>query len=666
MNIQKINLPPLAQMLSFLIALSALGGSFIYFALPFEPSLPIVAMVSISCFLLACLCQRFYPIFLTLLLISLLAGFCGWSAWVMQYKNTTFLPVEFQEKRVWVVGQISQMGTFDNRTKVTLTHNKIYGLPDFDAKIRVSADAKRLSVFDIGDWVALEAKLYPPRGPQFEGDFDGRRHAYIKGIGASGYVFGQIYATSWPEGSGGDYYRLHQQRKRMTQQVLDGGDTPESKGVMAALLTGNRNFIPEHIYQAYRETGLAHVLAISGLHVGLVTGFVFLLIRRMVGCHPRVIQTLNTKKIAAVMAFFAAGGYTLLAGATLPTLRAFMMVSFVLLAILVGRLRWSLHYLYVTVTVVILLWPESILQASFQMSFAAVFALLLWMQASQKGDTRHAYGDIGMYIKGVIVTSIVASLATLPIVAWHFGMISLSGVVMNLIAMPLTAFWILPAGVVALMLMPVGLENIPLWLMDKGVFLMNSWTLWGQELPSSGILVYGPDWLYVSILALVCLICFLWRGVRVFMVACAVSCAVLFLKPLVWHSSPKLITLDDGDTVLLASDKYVTHLVGEKRSSERYARQVYGERFPVKNIFEYPDAMCDQDGCVLQVGRRRVLVSLGMAYHVEDCLQTDLVLSQNKTDKKCPGYFLRQGRSSWWSFDGQQNVYDVPSGRIWD
>lgn len=223
-----------------------------------------------------------------------------------------------------------------------------------------------------------------------------------------------------------------------------------------------------------RDAGLAHLLAISGLHIGLVGGLLFFVVRLLLATSETLALRYPIKKWAALAAVAGSFGYLLVSGGTLPTQRAFLMLSLALLAVLIDRVAISMNLVAWAALVILMLVPESLLSVSFQMSFAAVVGLVAVYETAV---LRHARGAgpagparrAGLYLGAVLLSTLVAGTATAPFALYHFNRFALYGVLANLIAVPLTALWIMPWAVVAFALMPFGLEAWALAPMGLGI-----------------------------------------------------------------------------------------------------------------------------------------------------------------------------------------------------
>jgi competence protein ComEC len=223
-----------------------------------------------------------------------------------------------------------------------------------------------------------------------------------------------------------------------------------------------------------RDSGLAHLLSVSGLHMAIVMGAVFATLRLLVALVPWVALRVPGKAVAALGALAAGAGYTLLTGAKIPMQRCLVMAVLVTLALLAGRRALTVRSLALAAAVVLLLAPAELLGPSFQMSFAAVLALTAGYEAL-RGRLAAMAGGRGwgrrlvLALVGLMLTSVLAGAATAPYGLHHFGRLQLYGVAANSVAVPLTSLVVMPAGMMALVLMPLGLDAPALWVMGWGV-----------------------------------------------------------------------------------------------------------------------------------------------------------------------------------------------------
>ena len=463
------------------------SGVGFYFALDREPP----TWLGAACLGLAALAgllvrRRPGLMFAALALAVVAAGFAG------AQLRSALVAAPVLEKRLGPVGVSGQVVKVERRTRgwrLTLRQPRIQALDPARTpeKIRVTVFAD-IGQIRPGDWVRLRAVLRPPPEPVAPGAFDFARQAYFKGLGGVGYAFGGVTPlapegiagrspgaaeTVWPGLSRLWWTHLRQAIAERVLAVLPG----PPGAVAAALMTGERGAIPEATLQAMRDSGLAHLLAISGLHVGLVAGLLFFAIRALLALVPALALNYPIKKWAAVGAGLGAFAYLQLTGATVPTQRAFLMIGLVLLGVVLERRALSFRLIAWAAAVVLAIAPESLLSPSFQLSFAAVAALIAVYEVVR--DRRHRVfvgrgplARAGLYLSGVALTSAIAGLATAPFAVYHFNRIAWYGIAANMVAVPLTALWIMPWAIAAFALMPFGAEALALVPMGWGIEAM--------------------------------------------------------------------------------------------------------------------------------------------------------------------------------------------------
>jgi competence protein ComEC len=269
--------------------------------------------------------------------------------------------------------------------------------------------------------------------------------------------------------------------------------------------------VPQSTLKALRESNLAHLLAISGLHMGLLVGFVFATLRYGMALHGWSALYLPTKKIAAMGALGAATVYLLLSGGNVATERAYVMAAVALLAVMADRRAISLRSVAVAAMVVLLLRPEAMLGPGFQMSFAATTALVAAFEILRKRGPL----QIPRLLRPVFalaVSSLVAGLATAPFGAAHFNMVAHYGLVANLLAVPLMGTVVVPAAVVAACLAPIGLEAVGLVPMGIGIDLILAVARGVSGLEGAVSHVPRPPAAVLPCLVLGALWAILWQG----------------------------------------------------------------------------------------------------------------------------------------------------------
>ncbi len=494
----------------------------------------------------------------------------------------------------------------------------------------------------VGARVRVLAILYGPSGPVAPGAFDFRRRAYFQGIGAIGYAVGAIEIRSGPAADAA--VPLEALRESLAERIRGAFSEADRAALAAALLVGERAAVSDDVYEALRESGLAHLLAISGLHVGLIAGLVFFAVRLLLAAVEPLALRYPIKKWAALCGLLAALGYTVLVGAPVPTQRAFVMTGLVFLAVLVDRTAISMRLVAWAAVVVFVLTPESIVGASFQLSFAAVIALVAaYENAARRAVRRNALPvaliTAATYVGGVALTTLVASTATAPFALFHFQRIATFGIAANLLAVPLTAFWIMPWGLVSYLVMPLGLEGWALQPMGWGIDLLlriareaASWpgAVWLlPAMPLAGLIAItlGGLWL--------CLWQRTWRLLGLLgIVGGMLSLAIA--------TPPDVLVSDDGRLIAIRTG--TGSLAFSSISRESFVRQIWQRRdgsraapvaWPASGSLAGSGLTCDPRACLYERSGWRVSIVADPRAFEDDCRRVDIVVSPAVVPETC-------------------------------
>ena len=406
--------------------------------------------------------------------------------------------MEVPRRAVTVTGTVRAVEALPEGLRVTLESAVLGEGPPQPRVVRVRLRGEDPAAPATGDTLAVRALLRGPSPPAYPGGWDLQRDAWFSGIGAYGYALkrADIVAHGAPSGIARGIEALRETIAARIAAVL-----PDDDGAICmTLLTGISTTIPPDDRAAFRDSGLSHLLAIAGLHIGIVMGLVFGLVRVALAAWERAALHWPTKPIAAVAALAAGGGYMLLTGAHVPIIRSFSMACLVTLGILLGRRALSLRGLALAMATLLLIAPEQAVGVSFQMSFSAVLALIAGYDALRPALRRlRGHGSWPRRLAGHVValalTSALAGTASAPFAAYHFGHVQLYNVLANVAAVPLTALWIMPAGLISLALMPLHLEALALVPMGWGALAV----LWigrtVSALPSATVAVpHMPLW----------------------------------------------------------------------------------------------------------------------------------------------------------------------------
>ena len=388
--------------------------------------------------------------------------------------------------------------------------------------------------------VMTTAHLSPPSGPVEPGGFDFQRHAWFQRIGGIGYSRVPVLAIA-PSGGELWVFKWRMALSARVQAALSG----EAGGFGAAIMTGDRSGIGKETILALRASNLAHLLAISGLHMGLLAGFIFAVFRLSFAALPWVGLRVPGKKLSAVMALMVAAGYLALSGGNVATERAFIMVAVALIAVVLDRRAFSLRAVATAAIIVLVLRPEALLGPGFQMSFAATTALIAVFGMIRDLDIK--LGPVWLRpVLAVVLSSAVAGAATGPVGAAHFNQLAHYGLLANLMSVPLMGILVIPAAVVAALFLPFGLEGIALYVMGLGLRWILGVANFVANLDGAQGQIVSPAVWVLPLMASGFLLLILWQGRVRFVGVLPVLASVYF-----WAQTerPAILIADTGSLV---------------------------------------------------------------------------------------------------------------------
>ena len=409
------------------------------------------------------------------------------------------------------------------------------------ARVRVAlhGDQEHFSPL-VGETILLAAHLSPPSGPVEPGGFDFQRHAWFQKLGAVGYTRSPAMVLL----PASDTLLIARVRQQISNHIRDVLPT-KTGGFAAAVVTGDRAGIDQASLDSLRDSNLAHLLAISGLHMGMLTGFIFAMVRGGLALMPSVSMRLPAKKCAALCALVVASGYLALSGGAIGTERAFVMVLVALVAILLDRRAISLRAVAVAALVVLVRTPEALVSPGFQMSFAATTALVAVF--TEIRDREWTIGPKWMRpVIATVLSSAVAGLATAPFGAAHFNQVSQMGLIANVLSVPAMGLIVVPGGVLAAILSPFGASWVGLNIMGLGLNWIMLISDWVAGFEYSVRLVPQPDRIVLPLFALGALWASFWRGSARF-----AGVVVILIAALVWVATdrPHILISDNGGLV---------------------------------------------------------------------------------------------------------------------
>ncbi len=380
----------------------------------------------------------------------------------------------------------------------------------------------------IGETITGRARLSPPSGPALPGMNDFSFQSYFAGIGAVGFFLGApARGSSQSPVDAGVWTWLDQSLFSLRDRISDRihAVLPGDTGAFAAsIITGERRSMSKEATDALRLSGLAHITAISGLNMALAAGIFFVGLRGLLSLLQVTAQRYPVKKIAAAGALVAATAYVLISGYQVSALRAYLMTAIMLVAVLIDRPAISLRNLAVAATLILIVQPSAVMGPSFQMSFTATAALIagyagwrarprsIW--PSPKSAPAKLASVLFKFIGGTLATSLIGGLSTAIFAVTHFHRLSTHGLEANLAAMPLISIVVMPAGFIAMLLMPLGFDQPFFWVMGLGLdlVLMVAHTVagWGGAV----LIPRQPVWFPVLTVAGLLIVTLLHTGLR--------------------------------------------------------------------------------------------------------------------------------------------------------
>lgn len=598
-------------------------GIGLYFLLPAEISIWWTLLVIESLIALAVIFRFNLPVLALLMILAVVTlGFTD-----IQLKSVYLNKgSEIKKQEItYVSGQISKIDyNYRGNQRLLLINAENFEKDRRFGTVRISTRQKNSSL-KVGQCVEAAANLMPVAKPAMVGGYQFDRKAYFEGIKANGFALSQIYeadCTVETPLTTKFRYAVDELRLKIINHIRSVLPANQAS-IAAAIVAGEQGVINRQIIQNYRDSGLAHFLSISGLHMSMIAGLMFFLIRLIVAFIPPLALRYDSKKLAAVFAILISIFYLLISGAQIPAQRAFIMNFIVVLGIFLGRKAISMRTIAWAALIVLVISPQALIGASFQMSFAAVVALIAFyekyagrLQKFLKGGEAQSLWlkickVVWIYIIGILVADFVASLATMPFAVYHFNKISIYTTITNLLAGPIIGLIIMPFVLIALLLMPFGLDYLPLKLVGFGIELVNEITAYVSSLPYAGYqvlsmplwglnaIVFGGLWL--------CLWNMPWRKWGWLLIALGVLSIFTVKSPDVMiDEEASLLAVKDkqGELVILpARGNYFTKQMWlEKTANKKLDKADYQK---LKNIYlgkkTYPDWLdlaCNSKSCV--------------------------------------------------------------------
>ncbi len=526
--------------------------------------------------------------------------------------------------------------------------------PDLPARIRVNvaiADMPKGGRLHVGDRLRLRVRLMPPAPPAFPGSYDYARRAWFDGIGATGRALPPVIVTYRTPGAGPGL------RVALADHVASrvGGGAGALAVTMA---TGDRGRITPDVEDAMRQSGLTHLLSISGVHVTALIGGVVLLVYSLLALSPRLVLRWPLLLISAGAGAGAGVGYTLLTGAEVPTIRSCVTALLVMAGLALGREAISLRLLACGALIVMILWPESVIGPSFQLSFAAVAAIVTLyehprVRALIQAREEPVWAKGLRFLGGLFLTGVVVELVLMPIALYHFHKTGLLGALANMIAIPLTEMVIMPAEALALVMDIAGLGAPAWWVVEQALGLLLSVAhLVASQSAAVALTPAIPPLAFASAM-LGLLWCMLWRTrIR----WCGLPILMFGLSGYALADSPDILVSSDGHHVAVRTREGGVALLRDRAGD--YMRDQLAEQAAfggdLSALSDLPETRCSPDFCTVEMergGRRyRILVtrtrlSVPWVDLIANCTAADIVIADRRLPLACTARWITLDRT---------------------
>jgi len=478
-----------------------------------------------------------------------------------------------------------------------------------------------------GDTIRAAIRFYEVPGPVYPGGHDTQFHAYFSGIGAYGNTTGPVQVV---EQGGASPARLIDWLRQGIAGRIDAHLSQPAAGIARAVINGDQSAVEDAARDVMATAGLAHVLSISGLHLTLVAGGAYFVLRLLLAASQALSRRVSVKLLAALGGIAAALAYFSISGGNVAALRSTIMIILVFGAIVFGRRALTMRNVAIAALIVIASDPASVFRPSFQLSFAAVVALVGGYEMMRTERRRQAgfVAVLWRYLAGIVVTSFIAGGATLLFSIYHFQQTSPLGIVGNLAVLPLVSFVMMPAAATAVLLMPLGLHEMPLWAMgwsiDRMLDLAAFITQWSAGIDTSPLLTPTALLLGLAALAWFAFLTDWYRLLGPVLLLPAVLAFALDTPPdMLVADTTQAVAYRAADGLRLATGKPGSFAVD-------VWQETYGEPIAAGA------ARCDSIGCLVESPRGfRAAIVRDPAGFYEDCAAVDLVVTRRRAPAGC-------------------------------
>ena len=504
-----------------------------------------------------------------------------------------------------------------------------------------------------GAVLRMRVRLMPPAPPMLPGSYNFARAAWFQGLSATGSMLGEAEVVER-----GDESAIIAPIQRQLSEHVRGKLGGSAGAIAAAFASGDRGGISEADEDAMRDSGLTHLLSISGLHVSAVIAAGYLLALKILGLWPALALRIRLPVAAAAVGALAGIGYTLLTGSEVPTVRSCAAALLVLIALALGREALSARMVATAAFLVLLAWPESIVGPSFQLSFSAVLAIVALHNAAPirtflAPREEGWFAVLSRRTAMLLLTGFVIEWALMPIVLFHFHRAGIYGAFANVIAIPLVTFVSMPLIALALALDVIGLGAPVWWLAGQSLDLLIGIAHTTASQPGAVKLMPQMDGWTFACFVIGGLWLALWKGrARLLgLASAALGVGLLLATPI-----PDVLISGDGRHVGITTRD--GHLLSLRESRSNYAKDNLTELSGVTTepipLAQWPGARCSSEFCVIAIKRHGRTWDMLMARNRElieeralaaACEKADIVVADRWLPASCKPKWLKADRN---------------------
>jgi competence protein ComEC len=609
-------------------------GIAIYFALPFEPSVAYSFLISASCTIGFIIWRKklIAPVF------ALLFGFF----YSIGYTHAVDIPRIINPKHnIEVSGTVKNIDYTPDKSRVFLKDNKTGAL------YRLSKSSE-IPTPNIGDNITAKASLFPPEPADIPNGFDSAKWAYFEGISATGYIT-DLKVNNTDTNLHGIASLRESLHKKFNSKLFD------------SLVLGYKHALPEDETNAWNASGVGHVFSISGFHISLVGGWLFLLFYFLFRLIPWITRRISARYPAMICSFIGLLFYLFLSGADVATQRAFFTTGLMFAAFILGRNVFTMRNAALVFTALLLVNPDYLTMPGFQLSFAAIFGLI-WFFGDTKYEKVSFIHKIWRAVKIMVMTTCIATLFTMPFIAYHFHTIQIYSLLGNLLCLPIFSILIMP-------LTMLGLTSYATAVYDWTLGIAN----WVSRLPLAGM--QGPTIsglaFYLMIIGLVCLVMIKNKKAKI------ISVAICFLIPIILTAAkpkPIFYSTYDNELIAVVIDGKL-HFNRNKASNHFFAFDTWKQNNSEETGTPNKRIKCKKGLCIIQIENWSLAYTQKFMPLLKDisklCAENDFLVSylDITAGENCHAKILRGGfvmykngrieyinSSRWWHNSPKQNT----------